>query len=317
MPEKPLITIGITCYNAADTIQRAIESALAQDWDYKEIIVVDDVSSDSSCDIVEKLSQNHTCIQLIRHSVNTGPAGARNTILQNAKGAYIAFFDDDDESAAPRIRLQYRRLTDYERETGVRNAACFASGRRLYPNGYEVALKAIGTEPPIPNGTGMADRILFFGGPKNWNYGGTPTCSLMIPTDVLRALGGFDKDLRRVEDIDLAARLAMAGGHFIGCPENLFTQHTTWASDKNAEANLESELAIVEKHRAYLQSRGRYVYALQWPKIRYYHFKRNYPAMLVALAMLWLRHPLAVTRHFLTTGPARLVHELKMKRKSS
>lgn len=315
--DKPLITIGVTCYNAANTIQRALKSALAQDWENREIIVVDDVSSDESCAVVEAMAAAHPQIKLIRHDKNRGPAAARNTISQHANGAYIAFFDDDDESLPPRIRTQYERLSSYEHETGVHFVACFASGTRLYPNGYTLDLKAIGTQPPIPHGEGMADRILFFGGPKHWQWGGTPTCSLMIASDVLRRIGGFDENLRRVEDIDLAARLSLAGGHFIGCPEKLFIQHATWASDKNAEANLESELLIVEKHKAYLQSRGRYAYAREWPKIRYHHFKRNYPAMLAALVGLWLRHPLAVTRHFLTTGPARLVHEFKMKRKPS
>ena len=42
----PLVTIGIACYNAADTIARAIDSALAQDWPNVEVLIVDDVSTD-------------------------------------------------------------------------------------------------------------------------------------------------------------------------------------------------------------------------------------------------------------------------------
>ena len=45
---KPLITIGITCFNAEKTLERALLGALNQDWPNFEIIVVDDASTDSS-----------------------------------------------------------------------------------------------------------------------------------------------------------------------------------------------------------------------------------------------------------------------------
>jgi glycosyltransferase involved in cell wall biosynthesis len=45
---RPLITIPITCYNGEDTIQRAVESALNQTWRRREIVIVDDGSTDGS-----------------------------------------------------------------------------------------------------------------------------------------------------------------------------------------------------------------------------------------------------------------------------
>mgnify|MGYP001416721132 CR=1 FL=1 len=47
------VTIGITCFNAEKTIGRAILSALSQDWENKEIIIIDDGSSDNSHKIIE------------------------------------------------------------------------------------------------------------------------------------------------------------------------------------------------------------------------------------------------------------------------
>ena len=49
----PLITIGITCFNAENTIANAIKSALNQDWLNFEIIVVDDCSIDNSQNIIK------------------------------------------------------------------------------------------------------------------------------------------------------------------------------------------------------------------------------------------------------------------------
>ena len=45
---QPLITVGITCFNAEDTIARAVTSAFKQNWPNLEIVIVDDCSSDSS-----------------------------------------------------------------------------------------------------------------------------------------------------------------------------------------------------------------------------------------------------------------------------
>ena len=59
---KPLITIGITCFNAEKTIERALLSAINQDWPNFEIIVVDDASTDSS-KIIDLCN---------RYNINTG-----------------------------------------------------------------------------------------------------------------------------------------------------------------------------------------------------------------------------------------------------
>ncbi|HEV7416279.1 MAG TPA: glycosyltransferase, partial [Tianweitania sediminis] len=46
MTPSEKVTIGITCYNARDTIARAVASALAQDWDDLEVLIADDASTD-------------------------------------------------------------------------------------------------------------------------------------------------------------------------------------------------------------------------------------------------------------------------------
>lgn len=312
MTSPPLITIGLTCYNASATIQRAVQSAQNQSGVNVEIIVVDDCSTDNSVNVLKNISG----IQVIQHESNLGPAGARNTILKQARGQFVAFFDDDDVSASDRVMTQYERIIAYEKTHGTDLVVCYASGERVYPNGYKLPLRAIGSEEPVPRGAGLAQRILFFGGPKDWVYGsGTPTCSLMARADVFECVGGFDENFRRVEDLDFAVRLALANAHFIGCPQPLFTQYATTGSDKTHEKNLTAELQLVEKHKDYLQSIGQYVYAKTWPRVRFYHFTKNYPAMAMALFGLMLRYPLQTIRHLMVTGPARLKHEAKMETK--
>lgn len=312
---QPLITIGITCFNAEDTVSRAIKSAINQNYSNFEIVIVDDFSTDNSVDVVEASIKNQENIKFIQHRKNKGPAGTRQTIIDNAKGEFIAFFDDDDEALPERIRTQHERINEYKIETGENLIACYSSGTRIYPNGYKKDLIAIGSKPPAPKGTSVADRALFFGGNnKQFFAGGTPSCSLMASKKTFEKVGGFDDSFRRVEDIDFAIRLSIKGGHFIGCQEKLFIQYATEANDKAPEKNLEAEQKLAKKYVEYLQKKGMYYYALNWPLIRFYHFKKNYIKMIWVLLKIFVRYPIKTTSHFLTTAPKRLIHERKMNR---
>ena len=314
MPDAPLITIGITSFNAEDTILRALRSALEQDWPNTEIIIVDDCSEDESSAVVEKAIFDVRRARLVRHAVNRGTAGARNTILAEAKGEFVAFFDDDDESRPERIRLQYETLHDYEKSSRRDLVACYASGARRYPNGYELDMPAIGSRAVIPRGDMVADYLLFNARRAQVFYGsGTPTCALMARHATLRVVGGFDESLRRVEDVDFAIRLALAGGHFIGCSARLFLQHATVAEDKTPRANLDAELRLIEKHSAYLKRRHRYDYARAWFYVRFYHFSGQRRKFITALLALLLRHPISGTRHMIRSFPARRIHERSMR----
>ncbi len=310
----PLVTIGITCFNAEDTIRRAVRSALSQDWPNFEVIVVDDASTDGSAAATQVEIGNSPAARLVRHPENRGPAGSRNSILARARGEFIAFMDDDDEALPGRIGAQVGALHTYEERTGAQLISCHASGRRVYANGYTLDLPAIGSRGvEMPNGSAVADYLLFHRRRPGWFYGGgTPTCSLLARRATFAAVGGFDQRLRRVEDADLAIRLALKGAHFIGTCEYLFVQYATDAPDKSPERNLDSERYLAEKYRRYLESVDRYEYAKRWPRLRYWHFKGDYRRFFTELAGLIVRYPLAAPSHLLSTGPRRLIHERRM-----
>lgn len=310
----PRITIGLTCFNAEKTIGRALQSALSQDWPDLEVVVVDDVSTDASWEIIKQFATSDLRIKLARHTVNGGPAAARNTILGSATGDIVAFFDDDDMSLPERVRMQYETMRAYEETSGARLIACYATGLRRYPNGYELRMPAIGSQAEVPRGETVADYLLFNDRKAGVFYGaGTPTCALMARLSTFWAVGGFDSSLRRVEDVDFAVRLALAGGHFIGCPQQLFVQHATVASDKTPGKNLEAELLLIEKHAEYLRRRGRYGYARDWFRIRFYHFNGQRLKFLAVLAVFLLRYPVSGMRHLMRSLPGRWAHERSMR----
>lgn len=91
-----LVSIIMPCLNSEETIAEAIESVLSQDYSCLELIVIDDGSSDSSLEIIEKFQQVDGRIILIKNSNCRGVAEARNVGINLAKGKYICFLDSDD-----------------------------------------------------------------------------------------------------------------------------------------------------------------------------------------------------------------------------
>ena len=131
MPSNlPLISIGITCFNSSKTLKRAIESALNQNWEKKEIIIVDDFSSDDSLQIIEFYIDKYPFIKLIKHNQNKGYPAALNSIVKNAKGEYISIFDSDDSSELDRLRKQFLRLSDFQKEFHHMVFPIFATNQR-------------------------------------------------------------------------------------------------------------------------------------------------------------------------------------------
>jgi glycosyltransferase involved in cell wall biosynthesis len=308
-----IITIGIPCYNAEATIERAIHSALNQDWTNIEVIVVDDASTDSSLKIINRLLNTHPKLRLLKKDKNVGVGAIRKTIVEEANGVFVAFFDDDDESATSRVRAQRDRILTYEKAVSAELVACYASGERYYPNGYFREIQAIGSKQVIPVGDSVAKYLLFNGRKASLFYGGgTPASALMARKSMLIKVGNFDSSFRRVEDSELAIRVALAGGHFIGCPEKLYTQFATKGSDKSAEKNFNAEKQIFEKHKSFLIKERRYDYSINWFEFRYYNFNGQRLKAIGALFKCWIGNPLTLTNHFLRSAPRRFIHERRM-----
>lgn len=91
------LTIIVAAWNASATIERCIESALAQTGVDLEVIVADDCSSDATCDIVAAIAQKDKRVRLLVGTENGGPAAARNRALAESCGNWVAVLDADDK----------------------------------------------------------------------------------------------------------------------------------------------------------------------------------------------------------------------------
>jgi glycosyltransferase involved in cell wall biosynthesis len=307
--ELPLITIGMTCFNAEDTILRALKSALAQTWPRFEIVVVDDASTDRSVEILEAAAARDPRIELVRHKDNKGISTGLNAIVNHARGEFIAFFDDDDESYPDRLRLQWERLTSYERAKGTDLVFCYSDRRQIERRGglnTERVVTSIGREPPEPSGEIVADFILCLIQPRPYVWGGVGTCALMTRKSTLERVGPFDEALRRAEDWDIVIRLSRLGGHFISVNQQLLTYHLTTGPDKSARTSLIYGLALRRKYREYLSERGLYRAAIAVTYARHYYYRGARWKAFVYLLLAALAAPRAMLPYIVAVAKRRI-----------
>jgi glycosyltransferase involved in cell wall biosynthesis len=302
---QPLVTIGLTTYNAADTVERAVASALAQTWSLIEIVAVDDCSTDTTREILVRLAASHPELRVFVNAVNGGVAVSRNRILDEARGDFVAFFDDDDESLPERIESQMRRIVAYEGNfAAAAPVVCHTARKRVYAEGLERIEPTMGQAEGCraPNGTAVAERILL-GTPLEDGYGACPTCSQMARLSTYRLVGGFDPMLRRGEDTDFTIRLAQAGGHFVGIAQPLVTQWMTKTSEKSLAEEYRNQMLLMEKHRPIMERAGQYKFCQQWLHAKQAWLEGRRVSFVAVLVRLALRHPCLTGRRLLIALP--------------
>jgi glycosyltransferase involved in cell wall biosynthesis len=145
------------------------------------------------------LAQYGEAIRVIRQA-NRGVSVARNAGIEAATGEWVAFLDSDDEWEADKIERQTAAIArDSELVAHGTNGWVFMAGATVPLDFFATRPVARSAGPRIDNPLEWVLDTVFM------------TPGIMARTDVLRQIGGFDPSLSMFEDMDLLARLAMAG----------------------------------------------------------------------------------------------------------
>lgn len=108
----PLVSVITPSYNSSQLIAETLKSVMSQtvsDW---EMIIIDDCSTDNSIEVIQSFVDRDSRIKLIRLSVNSGAAVARNKGIEIAQGRYIAFLDSDDSWLPNKLEKQIAFMQD-------------------------------------------------------------------------------------------------------------------------------------------------------------------------------------------------------------
>ncbi|PSB52488.1 glycosyl transferase [filamentous cyanobacterium Phorm 6] len=186
----PQVSVIIPAYNGDRYIVQAVESVLAQTFTDYEIIVVDDGSTDETYQVLQPYFDRIRYV----YQENRGVAAARNRGIQEAKGKFIAFLDQDDFFAPDKLAAQIA-LFHQQPSLGIVN-----SGWRLVNN----------------QGETISDITPWLYFPKldleTWivQMPVLPS-AMMFSRQWLELAGGFNSEFDSVDDSDLVLRLAVLG----------------------------------------------------------------------------------------------------------
>jgi hypothetical protein len=102
---QDLVSIVMSAHNSAETVRYAVRSILAQSYGNIELLICDDGSSDATSAELDKL-RGDPRVRLFRSCGNQGTYGVRNSLIPEARGAYVTFHDSDDFALPDRIARQ-------------------------------------------------------------------------------------------------------------------------------------------------------------------------------------------------------------------
>ena len=108
-----LVSIITPTYNCGRFIGETIESVISQTYSNWEMLIVDDCSTDDTCETVSKYIANDSRIIYHRLATNSGAAIARNEALRMARGRWVAFLDSDDLWAPTKLERQIAFMNDH------------------------------------------------------------------------------------------------------------------------------------------------------------------------------------------------------------
>jgi glycosyltransferase involved in cell wall biosynthesis len=234
----PDVTVVIPTRSRWDLLSTAaLPSALGQEDVELEIVVVDDGSTDETTKKLQARSDAR--LRVVRHERPQGVARARNAGIWAARGEWIAFLDDDDLWAPRKLRLQLDAANAQDASFAYGGAAAVAEDRSWL---YSLA-------PPDPDllASVLLERNVLWGGCSN----------VVVRSDMVRALGGFDEQLFQLTDWDLWIRLAQAGRPcawpdvLVACIEHQRSMLLTTVDDVFAEFDY-----VEAKHRAAREAAG-------------------------------------------------------------
>src|ERR1700736_5785815 len=188
----PQFSVIITCHNQALFIEDAVNSAFSQTYKAREVIVVDDASSDNSVDILKAFGNS---LRLICATENIGANPARNLGTSIASGDYLVFLDGDD------LLSPWALVT------------------------YKTVISA--TQAPI-----VLSRLFFFEGTQQPDTGETPgeitfveyenliqkdrmhrasASATVVKRTTFHQVGGWTEGLFHLDDLDIMMKLGVSG----------------------------------------------------------------------------------------------------------
>ena len=215
---RALVSVIIPLYNRREAVLAAAKSALEQDYENIEVLVIDDGSLDNSLENLRESISDSRLRTFRQH--NQGACAARNYGIELAHGKYVALLDSDDIFLPGHIRQSINAI-----ESAA--SPCVVYGRIIVDRGGGKTF----LKPPrgIRNDEEMSEYLLC-------DQGFIQTSTVVLTREMAMSVK-YDPRLLFGQDTDFAIRLAYAGAKFVMLP----TPQAIW-SDQSVPGRVSSSL---------------------------------------------------------------------------
>lgn len=240
---KPLVSILIPAYNAQEWIADTLRSAVSQTWDRKEIIVVDDGSTDKTPDILRRFEPKG--VHIVTQE-NQGGSAARNKAFSLSHGDYIQWLDNDDLLAPDKVERQIQAL---RRLGGKRTLFSSMWGSFMFrPNRAEFAPTALWCDlSPTEFLLRKMEQNLFM-----------QTSVWLVSRELCEAAGPWDTTMMSDDDGEYFCRVLLAsdGVRFVPEAKSYWRRSGTTQGSYigRSERKLEAQWRAMQLHIGYLRS---------------------------------------------------------------
>lgn len=286
-----LVSVVVPTYNGELWVGDSLRAVLAQSYPALEIIVVDDGSTDSTCDVVRQAAPQARLLT----QANARVSAARNAGLAAARGEFVIFLDQDDIWHPQQLA---RQVAWMQQQADCGAAVCRyhhwypAQGLYRAPDSVWPPDPGLVTDPDF---TGWVYHQFLF---DCWAL----TSGTLMRRAAINSLGGFDTKLTYSEDWDLWLRLSLQVQFaLLQWPPVLYRQHPVQGSREVRQRDYRTELLLKYAGRYGLKSRdGRAMTPIRFDQIvaryqgeyGYHHLQQGDRWMGVrALAAAWWRLP--------------------------
>ncbi|SEG41180.1 glycosyltransferase family 2 protein [Vibrio hangzhouensis] len=244
--QQPFISIIIPNYNCLDFLPACLNSIDEQVGVEKEVIIIDDGSTDGSLEYIQELMNTRTDLILVRgHRV--GPGAARNLGVEVATGDYLAFLDADDTWTADKLSKQVRFMaqhpevslsfTNYEHINSAQELIipCFDYWPEFQQ--YVKNREDNGEYQRLIDATSILFKENIVG-----------TSSVMCRRDAYLDVGGFDTTLPSASDWDLWLKLSEVGEVGFTSAIQMYYLMREGSVSSNIPKRIEAMKIIAERH---------------------------------------------------------------------
>ena len=233
----PLVSICIPTYNGAKYLSEAIDSAISQTYSNIEIVIVDDLSTDATLEIIKNYQQKDNRIKIYKNEKNIGLVNNWNSCLKQSKGEWIQFLFQDDLLDKCCIEKKIKLANKYQ-------SSIILSDRKFIFDEKCINFE-IQKNPKLANlltNTTFIDRKkigdLLLSNYLKTNFIGEPIIGL-FKRCLIQKYGYFNRKLKQVVDFEFWLRLGSNEG-LVYSPEPMctFRIHNDSTSNKNSKTHV-------------------------------------------------------------------------------